>query len=173
MVPIQPSALKTWWNSCKLEERTLRCPWPRLVSWTTKLRRQSPSQRLRREKSHRVTCGIFHKGIARHDRQQCRQKRNESVATSTRNGHKRLIDADVGLLIGSEESRALEPREIKSGNHGEPYSTRTDLGWVVNGPLRKRGNSRRTANLITADVELSKQFEKYRNMEFNDSYYDR
>ena len=78
----------------------------------------------------------------------------------------------MGLLIGSDVPRALEPREIKSGNHGEPYATRTDLGWVVNGPLRRRGNSRRTANLITADVELSQQFEKYCNMEFNDSYYD-
>ena len=78
----------------------------------------------------------------------------------------------MGLLIGSHVPRALEAREIKSGNHGEQYATRTDLGWVVNGPLRKRGNSRRTANLITADEELSKQFEKYCNMEFNDSYYD-
>ena len=30
------------------------------------------------------------------------------------------IDADVGLLIGCDVPRALEPREIKSGNHGEP-----------------------------------------------------
>ena len=78
----------------------------------------------------------------------------------------------MGLLIGSDVPRALEPREIKSGNYGEPYATRTDLGWVVNGPLRKCGNSRRTANLISTDVKLSKQFEKYCNMEFNDSYYD-
>ena len=84
----------------------------------------------------------------------------------------RDVDADVGLLIGSDVPRALEPREIKSGNYGEPYATRTDLGWVVNGPLRKCGNSRRTANLITTDVELNKQFEKYCSMEFNDSYYD-
>ena len=69
----------------------------------------------------------------------------------------REIDADVGLLIGSDVPRALEPTEIKSRNHREPYDTRTDLGWVVNGP-------RRTANLITADVKLSKQFEKYCNM---------
>ena len=36
-------------------------------------------------------------------------------------------------------------------------------------------NSQWTSNLslrITADVELSKQFEKYCNMEFNNSYYD-
>ena len=84
----------------------------------------------------------------------------------------REINADVGLLIGSDVPRALESREIKSRNRGESSTTRTDLGWVFNVPLRKRGNSRRTANLITADVELSKQFEKYCNMEFSDSYYD-
>ena len=43
------------------------------------------------------------------------------------------IDADVGLLIGSDVPRALEPKEVKSGQPGELYATRTELGWTING----------------------------------------
>ncbi|KAK3729480.1 hypothetical protein QZH41_019941, partial [Actinostola sp. cb2023] len=82
------------------------------------------------------------------------------------------IDADVGLLIGSDVPRALEPREVKSGQPGEPYATKTELGWVVNGPLTRSGGSRRTANLIKTDADLSVQFEEYCKMEFNDSFYN-
>ena len=57
----------------------------------------------------------------------------------------RHIDADAGLLIGSHVPRV--PREIKSGNHGQPYGTRRHLEWVVNHPLLlKCGNSQRTVN---------------------------
>ena len=56
-----------------------------IENYETKTSVASPSQRLRRAKSHRITYGIFQKAIARDDRQQSRPKRNESVATSTRN----------------------------------------------------------------------------------------
>ena len=82
------------------------------------------------------------------------------------------IDADVGLLIGSDIPRALEPKEVKSGQPGQPYATRTELGWVINGPIRKTGSAWRTANLIKTDTELSIQFERFCNMEFNDSAYE-
>ena len=82
------------------------------------------------------------------------------------------IDADVGLLIGSDVPRALEPKEVKSGQPGEPYATRTELGWTINGPLKRTRGSRHTTNLINTDAELSAQFERYCNMEFNDSCYD-
>ena len=41
------------------------------------------------------------------------------------------IDADVELLIGSDIPRALEPKEVKSGQPGQPYATRTEQGWVL------------------------------------------
>ena len=37
------------------------------------------------------------------------------------------VDADVGLLIGSDIARALEPKEVKSGQPDEPYATTTEL----------------------------------------------
>ena len=79
------------------------------------------------------------------------------------------IDAEVNLLIGSDVPQALEPLEIKRGQKGEPYATRTALGWVVNGPLGRTGRVPRSASSISADVQLNEQFEKFCNMEFNNS----
>ena len=47
------------------------------------------------------------------------------------------IEADVGLLIGSDVPEAMEPKEVRSSKNGGPYATRTVFSWVVNGPLSK------------------------------------
>ena len=79
------------------------------------------------------------------------------------------IDAEVNLLIGSDVPQALEPLEIKREQKGEPYATRTALGWVANGPLGRTGSAPCSASFISPDVQLNEQFEKFCNMEFNDS----
>ena len=82
------------------------------------------------------------------------------------------IDANVGLLIGTDAPEVLEPKEVRPSSQGGPYATRTVLGWVINGPLgRVQSSSTCTANFIKADLELSEQFRSYCNMEFNDSVY--
>nr|XP_021329205.1 uncharacterized protein LOC110439111 [Danio rerio] len=47
------------------------------------------------------------------------------------------IEADVGLLIGVNCSRAMEPWRIINSQDGGPYAVKTAIGWVVNGPVRK------------------------------------
>ena len=42
-------------------------------------------------------------------------------------------DIEVGLLIGSNCSRAIMPREIVAGRDNEPYAQKTELGWGVIG----------------------------------------
>ncbi|KAJ8032713.1 hypothetical protein HOLleu_26324 [Holothuria leucospilota] len=42
----------------------------------------------------------------------------------------------VTLIIGQDVPDALVPLEVRNGRHGEPYDTRTVLGWTLNGPLR-------------------------------------
>ena len=78
------------------------------------------------------------------------------------------MNAQVSLLIGSDVPQALEPLEIWRGQRGEPYATRTALGWVVNGPLSRTGSAPHSASFINADLQLNEQFEKFCNMEFND-----
>ena len=46
------------------------------------------------------------------------------------------IAANVDLLIGTNASRLMEPREVISSHEDGPYAFRTLLGWVVNGPLQ-------------------------------------
>ena len=62
------------------------------------------------------------------------------------------IDAEVSLLIGSDVPQALEPLEIRRGQRGQPYATRTALGWVVKGPLGRTGSAPHSASFINADV---------------------
>ena len=42
---------------------------------------------------------------------------------------------DVHLLIGQDVPQALLPIEVKAGREGQPYATKTLLGWTLNGPL--------------------------------------
>lgn len=51
------------------------------------------------------------------------------------------IDAEIGLLIGTNVPRAMEPEEVIHSIDDGPYAVKTSLGWTVNGPLRD-GNRR-------------------------------
>lgn len=58
------------------------------------------------------------------------------------------INAPIGLLIGNDVPRALEPRELRRCNGKGPYAVKTILGWTINGPLVKNGTFRHCAELI-------------------------
>ena len=82
------------------------------------------------------------------------------------------IDARVGLLIGHDVPKALEPKEVKESQDGGPFATRTLFGWAINGPLGRNGNATRTTNFIRGDAELDHMFQRFCNMEFSDSLLD-
>ena len=64
------------------------------------------------------------------------------------------------------------PKEVIESKQGGPYTTRTLLGWVVNGPLCNAGEEESsTFNFISAEAKLTEQFEKFCNLAFNDSVY--
>jgi hypothetical protein len=81
------------------------------------------------------------------------------------------INAEVGLLIGNDNIKALEPDEICRAENGGPYAVRTQFGWALNGPLGRHHSSdaRRSSNFIKTNVGLTTQFERFCNREFNDS----
>ena len=83
------------------------------------------------------------------------------------------IDAPIGLLIGNDVPKALEPKQVIASNNKGPYAVKTIFGWTLNGPLDRKGNSCRTTNFIKADDELSQQFTRFCNQEFSDSAYDK
>lgn len=44
----------------------------------------------------------------------------------------------IDILIGQDNTEALVPLEVRSGAKGEPFASRTLLGWTINGPSRLR-----------------------------------
>lgn len=46
------------------------------------------------------------------------------------------IDADTGLLIGANNSKAMEPWHIINSQDDGPYAMKTILGWKVCGPVK-------------------------------------
>lgn len=47
----------------------------------------------------------------------------------------------IGLLIGANCTKALEPIEVVHGKNGGPYAFRTALGWCVVGPISGKNSS--------------------------------
>jgi len=43
------------------------------------------------------------------------------------------------------------------------------LGWAINCPLGRNGSAKCTSNFVRADTALDQQFQRFCNMEFNDS----
>ena len=65
------------------------------------------------------------------------------------------IDADIGLLIGCDIPKALEPHETRVSQGEGPYATRTMFGWTVNGPFVRMGQPQPVCNFVRADEGLS------------------
>lgn len=82
------------------------------------------------------------------------------------------IDAEIGLLIGSDAPEILQPREVRRSENGGPFATRTLLGWVLKGPLGREDGEIPTANFLHADNNIDQRFEQFCNMEFNDVTYE-
>ena len=80
----------------------------------------------------------------------------------------RQVDAQVGLLIGNGNARALEPLKSSKVEVKDPMQLGLCLYVWVDGPLgcESDGASRR------GDIELAKQFKKFYELEFSDSIVD-
>ena len=47
------------------------------------------------------------------------------------------VDLDeVTILLGQTDADCLIPLDVVQGQRGEPYATRTKLGWTINGPMK-------------------------------------
>ena len=45
------------------------------------------------------------------------------------------IDAEIGLLIGTNAPKTMEPWKVINSKEGGPYAVKTRLGWVDDGLL--------------------------------------
>ncbi len=51
--------------------------------------------------------------------------------------HLPTLESEVGLLIGVNAYKAMQPWEIINSQNNGPYAVKTALGWVVNGPISR------------------------------------
>ena len=80
------------------------------------------------------------------------------------------LNAEIGLLIGKDVPRALQPKQVKECHGNRPYAVKAIFGWTINGPLGRNTQTRSCANFIRSDHSLNQQFQKFCNMEFNDTF---
>ena len=81
------------------------------------------------------------------------------------------INAEIGLLIGSDVPQALQPIKVRQSRNGGPFATKTALGWVLNGPLGRKEPRIHTSNFVQTSLTLNEQFLEFCDMEFNDTKY--
>lgn len=87
------------------------------------------------------------------------------------------INAGIGLLIGVNTPKALEPWRIINSEGNGPYAVQTLLGWVVNGPLSngtvmdEHGRPCMGANRISI-ASLEEMLVKQYNQDFAERHYE-
>ncbi|XP_059411032.1 uncharacterized protein LOC132144237 [Carassius carassius] len=93
--------------------------------------------------------------------------------------HLPQIDVGIGLLIGTNVPKILEPWKVINSRGDEPYAVKTILGWIVNGPLerediqtnRNTGWTRVMANrisVVTLENLIQQQMRKFKR---NSAFY--
>ena len=83
------------------------------------------------------------------------------------------IDSDIGILIGMNEPQLLKPLEIIETSKNGPYASRHELGWVLNGPVKKDSSSVNCFRTKVADVkDLDSQINSLFGADFSDSTSD-
>ncbi|KAJ8397167.1 hypothetical protein AAFF_G00010210 [Aldrovandia affinis] len=84
------------------------------------------------------------------------------------------IQAEVGLLIGANVPKAMEPLQVVSSVDDGPYAVRTILGWTVNGPLRGGSDTMETNKRteVTANRISVAKLEELWQLQFKQDFPD-
>ena len=73
------------------------------------------------------------------------------------------INSDIGLLIGCDIPKALEPHETCISQGQGRFANRHIFGWTVNGSLVRISQPQPVCNFVKADKELGQQFHTFCN----------
>lgn len=61
------------------------------------------------------------------------------------------VDAEIGLLLGSNVPDAFAPYDVVTGPSGSPHATKTRLGWIVWNVLREGETRTHDVNRVTIE----------------------
>ncbi len=76
----------------------------------------------------------------------------------------------VGIVIGLDMPQALMPLEIVRGKVGEPYASRTILGWTINGPVDTNNRGNVSTLHVCAEPALDVQLHRFWKLEDDNAY---
>ncbi len=86
------------------------------------------------------------------------------------------LKAEIGVLIGANVHKAIEPWQVINSEGNGPYAIRTALGWIVNGPLQTDVNTEsdqvRTSSFTVNRIAVS-DIETLLVEQFNADFPDR
>ena len=86
-------------------------------------------------------------------------------------GLPKVDGSGISILIGQDVPEALWPLELRKGKEGQPYATRTRLGWSLNGPMESESFSGEPnfSNLVHGDERLDAQVELFWKLETSEA----
>ncbi len=66
------------------------------------------------------------------------------------------MDAEIGLFIGTNAPKAIEPWQVIASADDGPYAIRTRLGWTINEPLREDTGHSKTSGLTEVSANQTR-----------------
>ena len=86
-----------------------------------------------------------------------------------------FVEAGVGILIGGNVPKAMEPWDVVHSVDDGPYAVETVLGWCINGPLWQVSEVDDSAHLVTVNrievlSSLDQQLQRFFNQDFSERH---
>ena len=78
-------------------------------------------------------------------------------------------DVRVDILIGQDNPAILQPIDVRTGKHNEPFAVRGVLGWTLNGPVHSQRPGKCVMNNLVSTISIEKLDSLYKLDHFDDN----
>ena len=73
-------------------------------------------------------------------------------------------------MVGNDNIKAHEPKEIRKAKNGDPFAVKPQFGWTQNRLLGRQDScTTRSSNFVKTEAKLAQHFEQFCKREFNDT----
>ena len=83
-----------------------------------------------------------------------------------------FVETKVSLLIGMDRAEMMKPLKVVDGPHNSSYATLHQLGWALNGAVKREVNNYRMNNRVSvSDIsDLNAKIREFYEQDFKDSH---
>ena len=78
-------------------------------------------------------------------------------------------DVHVDILIGQDNPAILQPIDVRTGKHDEPFAVRGVLGWTLDGPVHSQRPGKCVMNNLVSTISIEKLDSLYKLDHFDDN----